>query len=461
MTQIRVNVSARDIIRARQSAIGMPLDGKRAGAWDVYGWPQVVEFEQLRTAYERTGAGHRAVHHILDRCWESLPRIKTEGSEADATPWETATAAVFKACGAWRKLRDLDRRNMVGRFAALIYRVADGQPLSEPLVSARKLVDLVPVYEDQLRVTRWHDDPADADNYGKPAMCEFRTMPPGSYDTQAQPETWVSVHASRVQFLAEGSVGSIFDGVPLLRAGFNALVDLEKVQGGSAESFLKNSARTITLEFDPQSDPQALTRNADGTPSGKTVGEAIEDKIRAMNENTDASIVLQGGKATALQTTTSDPRGAFETAAQMFAASVGVPYTILFGQQTGRLASAEDKLADIARCTSRRVNDLTPMIEELVRRLQACSILQAGDFEVEWPDLAAPSDSDKLDLADKMAAVNQKAHAAGSLVFEPNEIRRAAGYEEADDLMTEGADPQDVAPEQDPEDDAPRLARVA
>ncbi|MGE8444299.1 hypothetical protein [Comamonas sp.] len=40
------------------------------------------------------------------------------------------------------------------------------------------------------------------------------------------PEKWADVHPGRVQILAEGAVGDFYDGVPLLRAGFNRLVDL-------------------------------------------------------------------------------------------------------------------------------------------------------------------------------------------------------------------------------------------
>ena len=59
------------------------------------------------------------------------------------------------------------RRNLVGRFAALIYRVADSKPLSEPLEQAERLVDIVPLFEDQIKVTKWNDDTASED-YGKP-----------------------------------------------------------------------------------------------------------------------------------------------------------------------------------------------------------------------------------------------------------------------------------------------------
>jgi hypothetical protein len=440
MTQITVNTSDLEIIRARQLAAGFgSIDAKRPDAWAVYGYPETVTFQHMLTAYERGGAGHGAVHRLLDGCWQNNPRIKQPEADKE-TPWEKKATAVLTAIRGFAKLRDLDRRNMIGRYAALIYRVADSLALKDPLTTAKRLVDIVPVYEDQIKVTGWHVD-QEAENYGQPSMYQFRTRPVQTGDTQGRPDTWIDVHPSRVQILAEGSVGDMFDGVPMLKAGFNALVDVEKISGGSAESYLKNSARTVVFEYDPLSTPQAINENGKLT----SVREAHEEQTKALNRNTDSSIVLQGGKANTLQTETSDPTGAFQLAANLFSASVQIPFTILFGQQTGRLASDEDKADMINRCKSRQANELTPMLEEFVRRMQAAGIIDAGAFEIEWPDIAAPSDKEKLESLKAMTAATAEAFKAGiQNLFEPDELRAVAGYEPSSTAVFEM--PQVAAP---------------
>jgi len=429
---ITVNSSDLDIIRARENLLGLfgALDAKRPTAWVQYGYPEDIPFDKLLSAYERGGAGHGAVHRLLGKCWEQSPRIKTPDAD-DESAWEKKAAKVLKAVQAFKKLRDFDRRNMVGRFAGLIYRVKDSKTLDLPLARATALVDIVPVFENQLRVLKWVDD-QQAEDFGQPAMFEYRSRPPQTIDTQAQPEKWVAVHPSRVQILAEGSVGNLFDGVPLLRAGFNALVDLEKITGGSAESFLKNSARAVTVEFDPTASPQVLTTNPDGSQSTKSVREVVQGQVDRLNRNLDSAIVMQGGKAGTLQTTISDPTGPFETAANVFACSVEIPFTILFGQQTGRLASDQDQRDFISRCKSRQQVELTPMLEEFITRMQACGVIDAGEFEVEWPDLGAPTDEQRLANAKAMADTAKTCFDAGMVVpvFKENEIRKAAGYEE-------------------------------
>lgn len=452
MGGMNIVVNTSDISRAREELAGWAgaLDAKRPTAWNQYGYPTEVKFQQLLTAYERGGPAQGAVHRILDKCWQDLPRIKQPNADKP-TPWETKLSKLLKSVGAWAKLRDFDRRNMVGRYSGLIYRVADGKALREQMDTANQLVDLIPVYEDQLKVADWHSDPNDPDNFGKPAMFQYRVHLPGTTDTQAQPDKWEDVHPSRVQILAEGSVGNMFEGVPLLKAGFNSLVDIEKISGGSAESYLKNSARTIVFKYDANASVQAIT-SQDGTT--KTVREVHEEQTRSLNRNQDSSIVLQGGEADVLKTATSDPGPAFEVAAYAFCASVGLSYSGVFGQRLGQLASEQDIKADNARCVGRRINELTPMLEEFVTRMQAAGIIEPGEFEIEWPPLDAPGDDAKYALLDKLTAAMQKAFQAGlsEPLFDANELRGVAGFEARvdDGMPTEGdpakPDPVAIAP---------------
>ncbi len=426
-------VNTYDFARARVENIGEfmgSLDSKRPTAWQQYGYKTDLTIDDYRRAYERGGAGHGAVHKLLGRCWKAKPRIKQPQADKE-TSWETKIAKSLTAINGWQKLMGFDRRNMVGRFAALIYRVADGKKLSEPLARAERLVDIIPLFEDQIRVTKWDEDTS-SETYGTPITYQYRSRSPSSAgDTQAKPEQWVDVHHTRVQILAEGAEGSdFFEGVPLLRAGFNALVDIEKLSGGGGESALKNSARTIVFQYDTNSDPQQAVGASGEDPD--EVKKRHEERVRGVNRNQDAAIVMQGGKAETLQTQVADLSPQFEISANIFAASVGMPFTIIFGQQTGRLASDEDQKEMNARAAARQDDTLTPMLTEFVTRMQACGVFEAGEFEIEWPDLGAPTDEQKIDKAKKMADTNQVAFNGGATepVFDNDEIRKAAGYEE-------------------------------
>ena len=447
-----------EISRARREFLGsLGLDAKRPTAWTQYGYSEHISFEMLYAAYERGGSGHGAVHRLLDKCWEKLPRIKKPESDSE-TPWEKKVKTLLRQVRAMAKLKELDRRNLIGRYAAVIYRVADSKLLEEQLQTATRLVDLIPLFENQLKVTKWHTNEND-ENFGKPAMFQYRKLSTPGTDTQGRPEEWADVHPSRVQILAEGAVGDFYDGVPLLRAGFNRLVDLDKIAGGSGESFLKNSARTIVFKYDAGGQPQAMP-GPDGKPV-TSVKDAHEAQAKALNQNQDASIVMQGGEATTLQTAISDPTGPWTTAANEFAASVRIPFTVLFGQQTGRLASDEDKSDFANRCSSRQEFELTPMLEEFITRMQAAGIIDKGEFEIEWPPVNAPTEKDKVDLLGKMTAAMQQAYQAGLTepLFDANELRAVVDFEQRkDDGMPTEDDPDrtgDVDPADDPIENAP------
>jgi hypothetical protein len=445
MSHVVVNVD-QSVIRSREEllAFAMGLDSKRPTAWVQYGWPSEVTFDQMYRAYERTGGGNGAVHRLLDGCWQALPRIKTPKTD-DVSPWETKVNELFDDLELWAKFKEFDRRNLIGRYSGLIYRVADGKALTEPMERASKLVDIIPVFENQLKVTDWHSDPSDAENYGKPRMFQYRKRAIASQDASGQPDEWADVHPSRVQIFAEGSVGDMYEGVPLLRAGFNDLVNIEKISGGSGESFLKNSARTIVFKYDANAQVQAITTQEGQT---KTVREVHEEQSKSINRNQDSSIVMQGGDATTLQTSISDPKPSFEVSANNFAASVRLPFTVIFGQQTGRLASNEDKADAIARYKSRQANELTRIIKDFVRRMQAAGVIEDGKFEVEWPDIAAPSDDEKLGNLTKMTQAMTAAFQAGlPPIFTVEELRKVAGYKEALPLLPMGeGDPAGDAP---------------
>lgn len=90
------------------------------------------------------------------------------------------------------------------------------------------------------------------------------------------------------------------------------------------------------------------------------------------------------------------------------------------------------------------------MVEEFITRLQAIGVIEPGEFEVEWPPIDAPGEKDRAELLGKYTAAMQQASSAGlsEPLFDANELRRVAGYDDrADDGMEGG--PED-APEDEP-----------
>lgn len=71
------------------------------------------------------------------------------------------------------------------------------------------------------------------------------------------------MHPDRIILLCEGSEDdNILSGIPLLEAGYNDLLDIEKTKGGSAEGFLKNASRQLGIAFDKETNMESLKKAA-------------------------------------------------------------------------------------------------------------------------------------------------------------------------------------------------------
>lgn len=412
---------------------GMSGNTKRTNIWEEFGYPRNPTFRDYYSAYDRNAVAHAAVHRTLDDCWSDNPTI-VEGEPRNEnkvdTAWEKQVTKLLKRY--WAKIKDADRRNLVGHYSALIIQVSDNKDWNEPVdVSEVKktkdgaLKNLIPVWEQQLTVSEWDSDQR-SPNYGKPKMYNFDERPIGSDEIQG-PVKSLRIHPDRVIILCEGSEDdNILSGVPLLKAGYNKLLDLEKTSGGSAEGFLKNASRQISIEFDAATEMEHISKLAKDA-GYKDLGEAMSDKVNKLNRGTDSAAVMQAGKMNVLAVTPGDPTPTWTVTANEFSASIRCPFTILFGQQTGRLASSEDKEDWANRCNGRRWGFQTQYVTNLIERLWAIGVIdppKGGEVTLVWSDKLAPSEKDKIENMKAMADVADKTRSAfGTPAVTENEVR--------------------------------------
>lgn len=458
--QFLVNALAHEIGRQRMMYAGRPGNTKRTKLWDEFGYPDNLEFDRYYRAYERNAVGYAAVHKLLDSCWVDNPTI-IDGEEnresTETTTWEKTVTKLLKKH--WPKIKDADRRNLIGRYSAILIQFRDGREWSQPVdrvvvgrLSDKAIVKLIPAWESQVKPGNFDTDIL-SETYGQPVSYNFNEQPVGD-DGKYGPVRGVTVHPDRVIILCEGSEDeNMLSGVPYLRAGYNKLLDLEKVSGGSAEGFLKNASRQLGIAFDKETDMDSLKRAA--TDAGfKDLGEALNDKVAKMNRGTDAALVMQAGTPSVLSVAPADPKPTWEVTANEFAASIQCPFTILFGQQTGRLASDQDKADWAKRCNGRRWGFMSSVVQALLERFWTLGVIEApksGEVTLAWSDLLAPSEKEKIANMQAMATVAKDTQAAfGTPAVSENEIRAVGELEP----MPEDELPPD-APPGDPLSDNP------
>lgn len=442
--QLAVNhalaVNSAAIERARQLAanpMGLGMDAKRSQAWCEYGWKEKIEFQDLYNAYKRGGLAFGAVTKLVGKCWGTMPWIIEGEEQQDATKltaWEQGLQALLPD-DIWAKFEEADKRRLVGRYSALILRVRDGKKLKEPVRGRYGLADVIPVWANSLKVSEWNLD-SSQENYGTPKMWQYTA------ELENGTKTLEDVHPDRVFILGDFSR----DAIGFLEPAFNAFTNIEKVEGGSGESFLKNAARQVVTSFDKEIDLNGIA-----TMYGVTI-EQLQEKFneaaRALNQGIDSMLITQGATTTAIQSTIADPSPTYNVNLQTVSAALDIPSKILVGMQTGERASTEDQKYWDARCQSRRERELTPDIRRFLKKLDSLKIIQLKPvYTVMWDDLTESTVEQKLDNASKLADINQKS--VSGTVFSDNEIRNAAGYEAVDmpEPMPEG-DPTDDGDQQ-------------
>lgn len=444
--QLAVNELSERALAAQRLAIGMrsgSSDSKRPNAWCEYGFPSEVGFEDLYQMYERGGVPHGVVHRLLDKCWETMPEIiegEPDDDDRDPTQWEKTLKKEFKRLKVWKHFKEADRMRLVGHYSGLLLQVADGQAWDQPLSAKRGvLVKLIPAWEGQLTPAAWQTDNTKPD-YGEVTMWTFNEAAVKENDSQ-DPGRTMQIHPSRV-FI----VGDYRTGVPLLKAGFNDFITIEKVIGGAGESFLKNAARQLAISFDKETD-MAQVAAAYGVPIGE-LHTAFDSVAKGINRGQDTVLGLQGAVATPLVATVPDPEPPFNVALQSACASVQIPAKVVVGMQTGERASTEDLRDFNKRGQGRRVGELAEDAEGFVAHLIRYRFLDAApgdEFCCVWDDLSEATVSEKLANAKLAAEVNTAGLGTGDRYFSLDEIRVLAGFEPGAEL--------DPLPESEPTDE--------
>lgn len=428
----------------------MGSDDKRKSAWREYGYKDELTFEDFYNLYEREGVAHGVVDLLNGKCFETNPWV-IEGDEFDEkkqeTAWEKEFRLFAKKTKLWKAFKTADKYRMVGRFAGMIVQLSDGGKWDMPVTGGRPVIKaLIPAWEGQLT-------PADVDTdvnsktYGEPKYWQYKenaVQPKTAPGEVAPPTRNLKVHPDRIIILGDWRSGSSF-----LKAPYNAFVNLEKITGGSGESYLKNASRQISINFDKETKPADLVQ-ANGLKNASELQGLIDDQAKDLNTGIDASLVTWGATVTPLVAIVPDPTPHYSVNIQTIAAATGEPAKIISGMQTGERASVEDLKQFNKLGQGRRINDLSDDGEQIVAHLVRIGVVEApkGETTFMWDDLTEASSSEKLANCLIMADVNQKNAGNGDLpVFASSEIRETGGWNNDAD--------SDKAREDDMPDDEP------
>lgn len=435
--QIAVNSALRKLPFYAQTAAAHLSDTKHGKAYSDYGYPLSLDFWFYYSMYRRIGLARAAVKRPIDMCWLTAPKImKSEDQE------DVKFKSFAERLKLWPKLRQIDDMQSVGHYAGAILRIADGKTLDQPLDSFRldDIKSIMPAWEGQL-IAGALEQNQESDRYGLPI--EYTYQQSGvKRDSQRDGMETFTVHHSRVLIWNEGAVGNTIYGESCLEPIYNALMDWEKVRGAGAEGFWKKAALRAVLQ-DKESNQQA--------PDDELI-EELTEALTDMQNSFDQVPHLGGMELKPLGNDAGAISGiekASQIALEDVAAGRGWSAKGLVGAQTGRLAGEQDSGIDKQTAQSRRVNYLNMQIGELISWLDTyCSDFDGKGLVVEWDDLMAPSDRDRLELSEKLVKIITESETKlGYSAINPEEIARIAGFEPVIDAV------EDDEPEEEEERD--------
>lgn len=397
-----------------------------------YGYPETLEFANYWNMYRRFGIANAVVELPIDTGWMTPPEVK------GSTQFDKELEVLIKNHKLWQRLKGLDVRQRVGRYAGLFMQVRDGkkpdQPIESKLSGTGVLVKMIPLYESQLEVTETEGDPT-KDNFGDPKFYVFNSTKAGNRDKNNNSS--FNIHPSRVIIASEGADDGSIYGISSLEAPFNSLMDLRKIIGAGGEGFYKNAAKDVMFNI---KDLAGAKVNSDLiTDFNAQYDDWVRNRARR-------SMLTPGLEANVLQSDLANPKEFFFNAMYDVSASTKIPATIIIGQQTGRLASGEDSDHFLSLVQSRNENFTTEMVAGVIDWCIKWGVLPSSEYEVEWEDLTASTDDDKLNNAERLSSINEKQFKSGQgTVFSGEEIREAAGYE--DEELPESSEEIDDIPD--------------
>ena len=368
------------------------------------GYPAIITTEQFKKMYDREGMARRVVEIFPEETWAMNPEV-VENEESELTDFEQAFVDLDKKHQLWSTLARVDEMSGIGRYGILLIGLDDGADMSKPVegvdddgtgkqTQERKLIYLRPLDESALKIRDTEPNTA-SPRFGQPRMYEItlsgdiaqRSGDAG--DVKYTASQSLLVHWSRVLHVADNRKSSEVFGIPRMQALYNRLYDIRKIAGGSGEMFYKGGFPGYAFEMDANALPMDTVSKA-----------AVRQEIADYSNGLQRYMVTQGLSAKSLNPQVANPKFHIDVQLEQIAITLGVPKRIFMGSEQAKLASSQDSKSWNKRLAKRQTNYVSPyLIRPFIDRLIQMGVLpEVEDYEIEWPDLDAPSDLDKAEV---------------------------------------------------------------
>lgn len=435
---LTANLGASDFVRS--SFLQFLLDGPKDIDSEC-GYPVWLTPDHYRVMYDREGIAARVVECEPEESWAMDPEVYEDDDPEVETPFEEAWDSICQEFNLYHFLQRLDVISGIGQFGIMVVGIDDGEDLRMPVEginddgtwTAGKEHNLlyIRVFDESVVFVKVREIDITSPRYGLPKIytVQFRDYP--NWGVQAGEIVARDIHWTRVIHAADKRKMSEVYGIPRMQQVWNRLYDLRKVYSSSGEAFWKGAFPSLSFEINPELADQGLELDT----------ESIKKEFEKYSNGMQRYLAVQGVTTKTIPPMVVDPSGTVEAHLKAIAISKGIPYRILFGSEEAKLAGTQDSRSWNKKLAKRQTKYLNPMIiRPFIDRLIAMGVLpEPEEYQIEWPDLNAPTDQDKsnIALADTQAMA---AYVGGnvSMLMPPREyFTKIMGYspDEADSIL--------------------------
>ncbi len=372
-------MSSTQVMIARMAwALGAGLSfGGDRDYYKVFGWKRTPGHVDYVTKYLKQDITQRVINAPVKALWTDQPHL--EGGPRFNKAWKELVDDHQVAL--YYNISRADIFAGLGMFSLLLIGIDDGLALSQPVNKSRKnkVLYMQPYMEASIEILKLDDDTA-SPRFGKPLM--YRITPGESLMKNATTllnaggKRSFDVHYSRVLHMADNCMENTVIGHSRLEPIYNLLDDLQKVSGGSAETYWLTANRGLQVDVDK--DMELEGDDAD----------ALADEVDEYEHGVRRVLRTRGVKITNLGSDVADPRGPFNVLIALLAANTGIPQRVLIGAEAGQLASQQDRANWAVQVRERASHWGEPkVVKPLVFQLVDMNVLPPPkNFEVIWPE---------------------------------------------------------------------------
>lgn len=412
---LTTNFGPTDFVRG--AAFNFLLDGAKDIDAEC-GYPPWLMPQQYNYMFDREPIANRVVTCLPEETWAEDPEIWEDDDPDTETPFEEAWAALEEQHNLFSMLQRADVLSGIGQFGIILIGIDDGKDLREPVDGIFDDGTVAPEVEHKLLFLRVFSEVVvfvkvreidiTSPRYSQPKIytIQFRDYP--GWGVQAGEIIARDVHWTRVIHLADNRKESEVYGVPRMHPVYNRLYDLRKIYSSSGEGYWKGAFPGLAFEVNPEVAAQGVELDV----------KSIREEMERFQNGLQRYLALTGVTTKSLPATMMEPGGCVETQLRAIAICLGIPERILWGSEEAVLAGNQDSRAWNKRLGKRQTKYVNPLIiRPFINRFIAMGILPppkdsmqpadggngafiiTGGYKIEWPDLNAPTEMDKAQVA--------------------------------------------------------------